>query len=72
MQVYAAGFENGPRTGVSAGQYRCCGLCVVCGVTFSLARIARGIRGGSQGGYRGESDPWVSGGPGGHSDEPPF
>ena len=45
---------------------------MVCGVTFSLARIARGIRGGSQGGYRGESDPWVSDGPGGHSDEPPF
>jgi hypothetical protein len=42
MQFVRAGFKNAARAGVCAGQRLCCGLCVLCVVIFSPARIARG------------------------------
>ena len=42
MQFVRAGFKNAARAGVCAGQRICCGLCVLCVVIFSPARIARG------------------------------
>ena len=42
MQFVRAGFKNAARSGVCAGQRLCCGLCVLCVVIFSPARIARG------------------------------
>ena len=42
VRVIPAGSENAAGTVVCAGQQGCCGVCVLCGVTFSPARIARG------------------------------
>ena len=36
MRVIPAGFEKAARAAVCAGQQQSCGLCVLCGVTFSL------------------------------------
>src|SRR5438552_2796519 len=44
MRIHAAGFENDLHHAVDAGQMVCCGVCVLCGVTFSPTRIARDRR----------------------------